>query len=186
MAKMEPIPLKDIIDMTSGELTIDELVTHAMVLIDPLGQHKEYFDLIKHIIVTFKKKNNDYAGSDAQDFMKNFARCENFGIDMVSGIITRMSDKITRMENLFRLRDQQVKDESLEDTILDLANYCLLLVVAMRRSNKNNDVVNWEKSKPLADMVRFGTTFEELNVNGRKFRKDPNDPTIFHEVFDNA
>ena len=116
-------------------LDIDEIVSNAMILIDPLGQHKEYFELIKHIIVTFKKKNNDYAGSDAHDFMKNFARCENFGIDMVSGIVTRMSDKITRMENLFRLRNQQVKDESLEDTILDLANYCLLLVVAMRRSN---------------------------------------------------
>ena len=151
MARTEQVSLNDILDpvnminnaLEKGKemvdvreaLSVEELVENAVVLIDPLGQHKEYFDLIKHIIVTFKKKNNDYAGSDAQDFMKNFARCKNFGIDMVSGIVTRMSDKITRMENLFRLRDQQVKDESLEDTILDLANYCLICVIAMRRKS---------------------------------------------------
>ena len=100
--------------------------------------HKEFYDLIAQIVDTFQRKNNDYAGSDAQDMMQNFMRCENFGIKMSDGIITRMSDKITRMENLFRTKNQMVKDESLIDTVTDLSVYCLFLVIALKRESNAN------------------------------------------------
>ena len=100
--------------------------------------HKEFYDLIAQIVDTFQRKNNDYAGSDAQDMMQNFMRCENFGIKMSDGIITRMSDKITRMENLFRTKNQMVKDESLIDTVTDLSVYCLFLVIALKREADAN------------------------------------------------
>lgn len=100
--------------------------------------HKEFYEIIDQIVDTFQRKNNDYAGSDAQDMMQNFMRCENFGIKMSDGIITRMSDKITRMENLFRTKSQMVNDESLIDTVTDLANYCLLLVIALKREAKKD------------------------------------------------
>lgn len=102
---------------------------------DPM--HEEFFSLIKQMCDTFLAKNSDYAGSDAVDMMKNFMRCENFGIKMSDGIITRMSDKITRMENLMRTRTQKVKDESLIDSTMDLANYCLLLTIALKREKQN-------------------------------------------------
>ena len=98
--------------------------------------HKEFYDLIDQIVDTFERKNHDYAGSDAQDMMQNFMRCENFGIKMSDGIITRMSDKITRMENLFRTKNQMVKDESLIDTVTDLSVYCLFLVIALKRESR--------------------------------------------------
>ena len=100
--------------------------------------HKEFYDLIAQIVDTFQRKNNDYAGSDAMDMMQNFMRCENFGIKMSDGIITRMSDKITRMENLFRTKSQMVKEESLIDTVTDLSVYCLFLVIALKREAKKD------------------------------------------------
>ena len=103
------------------------------LLIDYNPIHEEFFSLIKQMCDTFLAKNSDYAGSDAADMMKNFMACQEFGIKMSDGIATRMSDKIMRMQNLMRTRTQKVKDESLIDTVVDLANYCLLLTIALKR-----------------------------------------------------
>lgn len=102
---------------------------------DPM--HEEFFALIKQMCDTFLAKNSDYAGSDAVDMMKNFMACQEFGIKMSDGIATRMSDKIMRMQNLMRTRTQRVKDESLIDSTMDLANYCLLLTIALKREKQN-------------------------------------------------
>lgn len=44
------------------------------------------------------------------------------------GIITRMTDKLARLKHLRKTGGPE-NDESIEDTILDLANYCGLLTV---------------------------------------------------------
>lgn len=135
--------VKEIIKLSRGESNIsdcDVLSTATHLLskgTNPI--HKEFYDLITQIVDTFERKNHDYAGSDAQDMMQNFMRCENYGISMSDGIITRMSDKITRMENLFRNKNQMVHDESLIDTVTDLSVYCLFLVIALKREAKNEE-----------------------------------------------
>lgn len=118
------------------EFYLKELEKHLDINKKP--EHREFYDIIDQMVSTFEKKNHDYAGSDAKDMMKNFMECEDYGIKMSSGIITRMSDKITRMKNLMRTRTKKVKDESLIDTVQDLANYCILLIIALKR--ENNDV----------------------------------------------
>lgn len=123
------------IQTTKDEYKHGKLIGELKIQYDPM--HEEFFSLIKQMCETFLAKNLDYAGSDAADMMKNFMRCENFGIAMSDGIVTRMSDKITRMENLMRTRKQMVKDESLLDTVMDLSNYCLLLAIALKREKKN-------------------------------------------------
>ncbi len=45
----------------------------------------------------------------------------------------RLSDKLNRVKALTRGDSQQVKDESLRDTLLDLANYAILAVMEMDR-----------------------------------------------------
>lgn len=40
--------------------------------------------------------------------------------------VVRLEDKFTRMENLIKTGDEGSADESLEDTITDIAGYCLL------------------------------------------------------------
>jgi len=67
------------------------------------------------------RKNHDYGDS----FSKQF---EKYGL--LSGII-RMDDKMSRIENLMK-RDAKV-DESIEDSIRDLAGYAILTLVEMRK-----------------------------------------------------
>lgn len=71
-----------------------------------------------------KTKNSDYAG--ASDPFANFKSCAVYGIDPKQGIFVRMTDKMMRIANLLR-RPAAVADESVLDTLSDLANYAMIL-----------------------------------------------------------
>lgn len=75
-----------------------------------------------------RKKNNDYGGPN--DPFKNF---REFGS---IGFLVRMSDKFARLKTaLVEKREFQVSDESLKDTLIDLANYSLLLQCWLEANN---------------------------------------------------
>lgn len=67
-----------------------------------------------------KRKNEDYGNA----FGKSFAR---FGL-VASAV--RLSDKLSRFERLM-LREAKVNDESIKDTLIDLAAYALMTVEAI-------------------------------------------------------
>ena len=73
---------------------------------------------------TYCKKNKDYGNSFEQSLNK-------FG--EISALI-RISDKYNRLCSLITNKEQEVKDESIDDTILDMANY--LIMWKMYRKNK--------------------------------------------------
>jgi hypothetical protein len=72
-----------------------------------------------------RKKNHDYSRSD--DPFANFKIVGALGLSVEQGFITRMSDKLSRISNFTIQRKLLVEDESVEDTLFDLANYCLLM-----------------------------------------------------------
>ena len=72
-----------------------------------------------------KKKNADYTGA-AQDPFSNFTSIEVLGIKTEQGFLTRMMDKMKRIASFVEQGELQVKDESVKDTLQDLANYSCL------------------------------------------------------------
>ena len=89
--------------------------------------HKRFCE--KMVEIT-EKKNADYSGAGDDPF-NNFRHVGNFiqnsDIDMIAaGFLTRMSDKFSRIGSFISNGELQVKDESVEDTLLDLANYSAL------------------------------------------------------------
>lgn len=90
----------------------------------------EYFEFHREfcqkMIEVTKKKNKDYTG-DSGDPFANFRVVDKLGICSVAqGFLVRMSDKFIRLVNLADGRETAVTDESLTDTLHDLANYCAL------------------------------------------------------------
>lgn len=74
---------------------------------------------------TSKRKNADY--SKVGNPFANFQNVEVLGICSVeTGILTRMTDKMARISNLIK-QEAQVKDESIQDTLMDLVNYSAIL-----------------------------------------------------------
>lgn len=53
---------------------------------------------------------------------------ESFGIETKDWIFVRMLDKISRIWELIK-RENKVLDEKIEDTLLDLANYSIILFI---------------------------------------------------------
>lgn len=86
---------------------------------------------------TTKRKNSDYTG-DPGDAFKNFTAVEIASAGAVTtemGFFTRMTDKMMRFASFIRNGTLQVADEKIEDTVLDLAVYCILFV-CYRRSQR--------------------------------------------------
>jgi hypothetical protein len=80
--------------------------------------------LTKQMSATFARKRRDYGQTTTETYNK-------FG--PVSMLI-RMHDKLGRLDNLLgKAQKNRVVDESIEDTLLDLANYALITILEMRK-----------------------------------------------------
>ena len=71
----------------------------------------------------YERKNHDYGDS----FGKSY---DEYGMAMPC---IRLEDKLNRLKALTRNGNQQVADESIEDTLLDLANYAIMTVVERKK-----------------------------------------------------
>ena len=69
----------------------------------------------------YEKKNSDYDDSFGKGFDK-------WGLPMVC---IRLGDKLNRLESFAQKKDILVDDESVEDTLRDLANYAIMALVEM-------------------------------------------------------
>lgn len=79
-------------------------------------------ELTNLMLNTYKAKNADYGNS----FSKTY---EEFGNTMSA---IRLQDKLERFKRLSKAT-QEVKDESIIDTLLDLANYSIMTVMELQK-----------------------------------------------------
>lgn len=73
----------------------------------------------------YKIKNADYNDSFSMSVRK-------YGL---ISALTRISDKFNRFENLALGAKQNVTDESIKDTLKDLASYCVMTIMAIEENN---------------------------------------------------
>lgn len=99
---------------------------------------KEYFNFADQFFATCQEiskiKNADYTGKDDNPF-GNFQSVEVLGISTEQGFLTRMMDKIKRVASFVEQGQLQVKDESVTDSLNDLANYCCLMAGYIKSKN---------------------------------------------------
>lgn len=89
-------------------------------------------------------KNSDYAGSTVEsDPFHNFKTVESLGVCQTEqGFLTRMTDKFCRITNFVRSGELKVKDESVEDTLLDLANYAIIMRLYLKSKKNPTNAMN--------------------------------------------
>lgn len=86
----------------------------------------DYFnDIVEEMKEIHERKNADYGNN----FHKRF---EKWGFLTA---LLRLSDKMERLENIYEKGEIQVKDESVYDTLIDLANYAVMTAVELRNTN---------------------------------------------------
>ena len=83
-------------------------------------------NICKMIEQTLISKNTDYGNSFQETLCK-------YG-DVA--LMVRLSDKFARLDRLYRGKQQLVKDENFNDTLKDLAGYCLLYLAIKEDENE--------------------------------------------------
>ena len=84
--------------------------------------HREICEEINDL---YARKNHDYGDSFHQTFVEE-------GMAMAR---IRLGDKFNRFKTLSRSGEQKVDDESIRDTLIDLANYAIMTVLEMEVAN---------------------------------------------------
>jgi len=102
--------------------------------------HPRYYELLDQMKDIVEKKGSDYDGQ-TNDSFKNFKSCEDFGVPAFIGVLIRITDKHSRLKQLtakiLRGEVPAVTDETFKDTLIDMANYCLICSVLFEDYEKS-------------------------------------------------
>ena len=92
---------------------------------DP-GDYYKYSTILKRMDDTHTRKNNDYGDAAYQGYKK-------YG-DFY--FLVQLHNKMSRLESLtVNKKTQMVKDESIDDTLLDMANYAIMFLESRHRND---------------------------------------------------
>lgn len=113
--------------------------------------HKEICEYLNNL---YERKNHDYGDSFHQTFVEE-------GMAMAR---IRLGDKFSRFKTLTLKGSQQVQDESVRDTLLDLANYAIMTVMEMDLAGKDEPETDNESDIAIRDPLSMIQTDNEYSV----------------------
>ena len=86
-------------------------------------KYVEHFEQMLDIHEIYYTKNQDYGDAFTESI-------DEFG---PMAALVRMTDKMSRLKNLLNTDDGYILDESVDDTLIDLANYAIMTALHLRR-----------------------------------------------------
>lgn len=110
---------------------------------EKLSGHPMFYEILEEMKQIHATKNKDYGGGDPLGNFKTSA--ESLGVSPFKGVLVRMSDKWSRISNIVKSGETHVKDETIEDTLKDLACYCILAIIIKRETETKKDDESWMK-----------------------------------------
>ena len=97
--------------------------------VEPTNGAAKHMELCKYLNNLYATKNKKYGDSFSITVQK-------YGI---IAALTRLSDKWQRFETLILTKDAGTPDESIRDTLLDMANYCIMTVMELDQKEGINN-----------------------------------------------
>ena len=88
---------------------------------------ERHYAICQKLNQVYKAKNHDYGDSFGDTYKK---------LGIISAV-TRLSDKMNRLMSLAVSHEAQVKDEKIEDTLLDMANYAIMTLIELGYEPEN-------------------------------------------------
>lgn len=89
---------------------------------------KIHEEICEELTKLYADKNADYGGSFV-----------NTRKEVDRAIVVRLMDKLERIKNI-TTKEARVKDESLEDSLMDLANYCIMELIEIKRDRQKDQL----------------------------------------------
>ena len=91
-----------------------------------MTKYEKHIKICEELNEIYVNKNNDYGDSFGETFRK---------LGIISAV-TRITDKTNRLQSLCR-NQQKVNDESIRDTLMDLANYAIMTIIELDEEKYN-------------------------------------------------
>ena len=86
----------------------------------------KFKDVTEEMNALYERKNHDYGNSFSETFRK---------LGIISAA-TRMLDKMNRIVSLVTKDQKKVNDESLRDTLIDIANYAVMTIMEIDKKKE--------------------------------------------------
>lgn len=106
---------------------------------EKIRQHEA---ICAELTALYKKKNRDYGDAFHVSYLE-----EGMAMPRI-----RLGDKFSRFKNLTRSGLRQVVDESIRDTLIDLANYAIMTVMEIDRAKPQPVQPTYQARDPLGNI----------------------------------
>jgi hypothetical protein len=100
--------------------------------------------ILDNMQAVYEAKDNDYSATGLP--MGNLRKCEDAGIEAWRGCLVRIGDKMSRLENFLKEKEYLVISEKAEDTVIDLANYAILMCCLIQEIKPPHSDFYWNLS----------------------------------------
>ena len=106
-------------------------------------------NILDNMQSVYEAKDNDYSATGLP--MGNLRKCEDAGIEAWRGCLVRIGDKMSRLENFLKEKEYLVISEKAEDTVIDLANYAILMTCLIEEIKDPHSDFYWNLSDKVQD-----------------------------------
>ena len=106
-------------------------IRKGSAVLEPMDDIERYVSIVEKMQKTFISKNHDYGNSFATTW-------QEFGDKGPITGVAQISHKYHRLLNLALGTKPQV-DESIDDTLMDMANYCILTLMELQKDRVNKN-----------------------------------------------
>ena len=93
-------------------------------------EEEEIEKFLKRMKELLIKKGHDYSGEETT--LNNFTALEDIGISREKAVFIRLTDKYLRLKRFIGKKELKVEDETIYDTLVDLANYSILMWLCLK------------------------------------------------------
>lgn len=113
---------------TGRTICFDDLAEMKQETGTELNSVQRFRVITERMAQVFESKNHDYGNS--------FSDCVG-ELGIVAGFAT-IYNKCNRLKTLIKCADVKVSEETLADTLLDMANYCVMLKMELDKLSERN------------------------------------------------
>ena len=98
-------------------------------------QSRRFHEILAEIKELHDNKQHDYGAND--DIFANFRLSALSGIPAWQGSVVRMGDKYARISNFIKKGEFKYKEESIKDTLMDMAIYSLITMILFEEEEES-------------------------------------------------
>lgn len=117
--------------MLDTKVTMPLDIEPRLVIYSRFGDPR-FYQILKEMAELHARKSQDYGLEE--DPLTNVRNAEEFGIPAWVGVMLRANDKMRRIKSM--AHKGKLVNESLEDSLLDLANYSILALILYREAKQ--------------------------------------------------